>query len=176
MNRAVAFGKVLVAVACAMSFAAQPVSARMRVHDMAESNYYKEKTLGMVGRGLLNGITFFVDTIVNTVNETREGPPLVGTLAGLGQGLGCSALRLGSGAVDIVTFWVPTFNGFPVSDSYSNCLDVETSSAAAPTYRAPAQDQPLTLETAPAYQVPAETPSSVSSAPIEPAGDRKWSK
>jgi len=24
--------------------------------------------------------------------------------------------------VDVATFWVPGFNGFPVSDSYDNCL------------------------------------------------------
>jgi len=65
-----------------------------------------------------------VDLLVNTVNETRNGPPLLGTLVGVAKGAGCSSLRLLSGAVDVTTFWVPGFNGFPVSDSYDNCLAV----------------------------------------------------
>ena len=49
----------------------------------------------------------------------------MGTLEGLARGTGCGLLRLGSGAVDVVTFWVPGFNGAPVSASYDNCLASE---------------------------------------------------
>jgi putative exosortase-associated protein (TIGR04073 family) len=97
-------------------------AARTRAHEAAESSVYQEKIGGMVGRGLLNALTGFVDVLVNTVNETKAGPPFIGTLTGLAKGTGCGLLRTGSGAVDLVTFWVPGFNGFPVSDSYENCL------------------------------------------------------
>jgi len=104
-------------------------AARTRIHDAAESPEYKRKFGGMIGRGLLNVLTSPVDIVVNIVNETKAGPPFVGTLTGLGKGVGCGILRLGSGAVDVVTFWVPGFNGMPVSDSYENCLGTSQSSA-----------------------------------------------
>jgi hypothetical protein len=97
-------------------------AARTRVHEMAESSQWGRKFGGMLGRGALNIFTSPVDVAVNVVNETKAGPPFVGTLTGLGKGLGCGLLRFGSGAVDVVTSWVPGFNGFPVSDSYANCL------------------------------------------------------
>ena len=100
-------------------------AARMPVHEAAESPEYGRKFGGMLGRGLINVATCFVDVLVNVVNETRNGPPLVGTLVGVGKGLGCGTLRILSGAVDVTTFWVPGFNGFPVSDSYDNCFEVE---------------------------------------------------
>lgn len=93
------------------------------VWTMAESPSYGRKAAGMFGRGLLNVVTSPVDLIVQTVDKTKSGPPFVGTLAGLGSGLGCTVLRAGSGVVDVVTFWVPSFNGIPVARSYSNCLE-----------------------------------------------------
>jgi hypothetical protein len=33
--------------------------------------------------------------------------------------------------VDLVTFWVPGFNGFPVSDSYEDCLEATPPAQAA---------------------------------------------
>ena len=119
MRRLLAAGMVIGMVAGL----AQPAwAARTRMHDLAESPVYKEKMGGMIGRGLLNIVTSPVDLLVNTVNETKAGPPVIGTLTGLGKGIGCGVFRLGSGAVDVVTFWVPGFNGFPVSDSYEDCL------------------------------------------------------
>ena len=105
----------------------QPAWAvRTRFHDAAESMQYGEKMGGMIARGLLNGVTFWVDPLVGTVNGTQTGPPVIGTLTGLGRGIGCGVFRLGSGVVDLVTFWVPGFNGFPVSDSYQDCLATTT--------------------------------------------------
>lgn len=95
------------------------------VWQAASSEVYGTKAGGMLGRGLLNVVTCFVDVIVHTVEGTQAGPPFVGTLTGLGSGIGCTALRVTSGALDVVTFWVPGFNGFPVSRSYSNCLEFE---------------------------------------------------
>ena len=98
---------------------------------MAESEKYGPKAGGMLGRGLLNAASCFVDVIVQTVEGTQEGEPFVGTLAGFGGGLACTVLRAGSGVVDVATFWVPNFNGFPVSRSYSNCLACDAKTYAA---------------------------------------------
>jgi len=93
--------------------------------EAANSEVYGTKFGGMLGRGLLNAVTCFVDVIVHVVEGSKEGPPIVGTLTGLGSGIACTALRATSGVLDVATFWVPGFNGFPVSRSYSNCLDFE---------------------------------------------------
>lgn len=126
--------KILVAFAIIL-FASLPAAhAQETVWDMANSPQYGKKAGGMFGRGLLNIGTSFVDVIVQTVNGTKNGPPFMGTLTGLGSGIGCTALRLSSGALDVVTFWVPGFNGIPVSRSYTNCLEgtaMDTSSAPA---------------------------------------------
>ena len=117
------------AAAAALLLWTQPAwAAHTRIHEAAESQRYGQKLWGMIGRGVLNVLTSPLDLVVNTVNETKAGPPFVGTLTGLGKGVGCGVLRLGSGAVDIVTFWVPGFNGIPVSDSYENCLAAASAS------------------------------------------------
>lgn len=110
---------------------AQPAwAARTAVHEAAESPGYGRKAGGMLGRGVLNAATCFVDVIVHLVNDTKAGPPVVGTLTGIAKGVGCGVLRLGSGVIDVATFWVPGFNGLPVSDSYDDCLAVGMSPAA----------------------------------------------
>ena len=143
-------------------------AARTRMHDLAESPYYKEKAGGMIGRGVINVATCFVDPLVNIVNETKAGPPFIGTLTGVAKGLGCGVLRLGSGAVDVVTFWVPGFNGFPVSDSYENCLGPSGS---------PASMTPAGYGGSGRVSVPADEPEARSpvSIPAEPA-KKSWSK
>ncbi len=115
------------------------------VWNAANSQVYGTKFGGMLGRGLLNIATSFVDIVVHTVEGSKQGPPLVGTLTGVGSGLGCTALRLTSGALDVVTFWVPGFNGFPVSRSYSNCLEFEKDELPPPEQAA----APAVLEPAP---------------------------
>lgn len=91
--------------------------------DWAEEDHYGHKAAGMVGRGLVNVGTCPLDTFVHTIEGTQQGPPVIGTLGGLGSGLGCTLLRALSGVLDVATFWVPGFNGAPVSRSYSDCLD-----------------------------------------------------
>jgi len=114
--------KVLLAlVICA--FLLVPVSFAKDTWEMAQSDVYKEKTGGMLGRGLLNVATSPVDIVVQTVNRTKTETPFIGTLTGMAGGLGCTALRASSGIVDVALFWVPGFNGFPVSKSYDNCLE-----------------------------------------------------
>jgi len=93
------------------------------VWTMAKSSQYGTKAGGMLGRGLVNFGTCFVDILVQTVEKTQNGPAFIGTMSGLGSGLGCTALRATSGATDVLTFWVPNFNGFPVAKSYANCLE-----------------------------------------------------
>jgi putative exosortase-associated protein (TIGR04073 family) len=138
----------------ALAVSSSAYAASESVYDMANSQSYGKKAGGMLGRGLVNFATCFVDIIVQTVNGTQDGPPFVGTLTGLGSGLGCTALRAGSGALDIVTFWVPGFNGIPVSRNYDNCLEL---------------DEEVAADTAtPSYAAPAEVP-----APAERAAERR---
>ncbi len=102
---------------------AQPVCADvLAVHRKADSSHYMEKVCGMLGRGALNLTTGFVDILTRSLNETKLGPPVLGTLRGLAYGAGCGLLRTGSGAIDLSTFWVPGFHGAPVSSSYTDCL------------------------------------------------------
>jgi len=148
--------KVLLAlVICA--FLLIPMSFAKDVWDMAKSDVYKEKTGGMLGRGLVNAATSPVDIFVQTVNKTKTGAPLIGTLTGMAGGLGCTALRASSGIVDVALFWVPGFNGFPVAKSYDNCLE-ESSEVAQPA-QAPVQSvEPVATEAAPLVTV-TETPA-----------------
>ncbi len=157
-------------VAVLLFVGAQPAwAAHTKIHEAAESQRYGQKLWGMIGRGALNVLTSPVDVIVNTVNETKIGPPFVGTLTGFGKGVGCGILRLGSGAVDIVTFWVPGFNGIPVSDSYDNCLATGSSSASyEPAPAGYSQPAPST------WDVPTTEPGAAQ-AP-EPKPKRTWTK
>ena len=148
--------------------------ARTRVHDAAESPQYGRKFGGMIGRGLINATTCFVDVIVNVVNETKSGPPLVGTLTGVAKGAGCGVLRLGSGAVDLVTFWVPGFNGFPVSDSYENCM-----AASEPPMSMMEESSPASGLPSSAWETPTTEPGAaqVPPAPVAPKPTKKrWTK
>ena len=163
---------------------AQPAwAARMKVHEAAESSQYGRKAGGMIGRGLLNVSTCFVDVIVDTANETKSGPPLVGTLTGLAKGTGCGVLRLASGIIDVGTFWVPGFNGVPVSDSYENCL--ASPSATASMESTPQSSRsPAPITETPTPIAPMLAPSAAPSAPApsaEPAAPaprrhKRWTK
>ena len=165
--------RVVWSVALLLVVGSQPVWARMRIHDAAESAVYKTKLGGMLGRGVLNVITSPVDVVTNIVNETKAGPPFVGTLTGLGKGVGCGVLRLGSGAVDIVTFWVPGFNGFAVSDSYEDCLAGYAASVSADDAGS-AFSQAATQ-----WEVPTDEPGAVQSplmTDAQPAPKKVWKK
>ncbi len=166
----------LLVIGLVMLGASPAFAMRTKMHEMAESQQYGRKAGGMIGRGALNVVTCFVDPIVNIVNETKVGPPLVGTLTGLGKGVGCGVLRLGSGAVDLVTFWVPGFNGAPVSDSYENCM---APSGASSSYDATVQEvTPAAYPPAQNWDVPTTEPGAaqppVSEEPAQPK--RKWTK
>ena len=114
--------------------------AQEDIWEMANSEQYGKKAAGMFGRGLINAASCFVDIFVQTVEKTQEGPPIVGTLGGIGSGAACTVLRAASGILDVASFWVPGFNGIPVSRSYSDCLAVDetpSSSEAPSSYAAP---------------------------------------
>ena len=149
-------------------------AARTKLHEAAESPSYGRKAGGMIGRGLLNAATCFVDLLVNVVNETKAGPPLVGTLTGIAKGTGCGVLRLGSGVIDVATFWVPGFNGAPVSDSYENCLAPSSMSSASMGAASWSTTTPSSAQmgspNAPAATTQTwETPSASTSTMTEPA-------
>jgi putative exosortase-associated protein (TIGR04073 family) len=140
-------GALLLLVIFALSLVPAGFAAQENIWQMAQSEEYGKKAGGMLGRGLINAATCFVDLIVQTVEGTQDGPPFVGTLTGLGGGIACTALRATSGVLDVATFWVPGFNGIPVSKSYSNCLELSdevpdiaepAAAPAAPSYSAPA--------------------------------------
>ena len=106
------------------------------VWEMAASPKYGEKAGGMLGRGLLNVVTCVVDIPVQTVNGAKKTKPeFVGAVGGFATGALCTVLRAASGVIDVATFWVPGFNGIPVSRTYDNCLG--SSEAAAPAYVPP---------------------------------------
>jgi putative exosortase-associated protein (TIGR04073 family) len=135
-------GMLLLLIALSLTFApVMPTAfAQEGVWEMAQSEHYGRKAGGMFGRGLINVATSFMDIIVQTVEGTKSGPPFVGSITGLGGGIACSALRVSSGALDVLTFWVPGFNGIPVGRSYANCLEFEEETptyAAQPSYAAP---------------------------------------
>jgi len=147
------------------------------VWNMAKSSDYKTKLQGMIGRGMLNVVTSPLDIMVQTVEKTQTGPPLVGTLTGLGSGLGCTALRVGSGIVDVATFWAPDFNGFPVSRDYSNCLLTNDagSSNSSSSYEADNYSASATNYGAPISAAPS-TASAPKSFSMEPAEEAKTAK
>ncbi|MFH1800562.1 MAG: hypothetical protein ABH891_06945 [Candidatus Omnitrophota bacterium] len=144
------------------TFLLVPMSFAKDTWEMAQSDIYKEKTGGMLGRGLLNVVTSPVDIFVQTVNKTKDGPPLIGTMTGMAGGLGCTALRVSSGIVDVALFWVPGFNGFPVARSYDNCL--EESSKVVKPVEAPVIPQAVGVDTA--YQEPLVTVTETQPVPV----------
>jgi len=125
------------------------------VWQMAQSEKYGTKLGGMLGRGVINVATCFVDLIVQTVDGTQDGPPFVGTLTGLGGGLGCTALRVSSGALDVITSWVPDFNGIPVARSYHNCLEYEEETPS-PVQEVVTQPVPAQVVAAPVVAQPVQ--------------------
>ena len=143
---------LLALVICA--FLLVPMSFAKDTWEMAQSDVYKEKLGGMLGRGFINVATSPVDIFVQTVNKTKTDAPFIGTLTGMAGGLGCTALRASSGIVDVAFFWVPGFNGFPVARSYDNCLEEETAKpvpapVVQPVVTEPASQQPLVTVTEP---------------------------
>ncbi len=130
MKKALVFGILFCFI---FSYTAQAKN----VWEMAQSPKYGEKAGGMLGRGLLNAVTCFVDIPVQTVAGAKKNKPeFIGAVGGFATGTVCTILRAASGIIDVATFWVPGFNGLPVSRSYENCLG-SSEGVAAPAYAPP---------------------------------------
>jgi len=153
------FGDIAALVIAGALIASPAWAARTRAHEAAESAEYGRKAGGMLGRGLINVGTCFMDVLVETVNETKDGPPLIGTLEGVAKGAGCTVLRAGSGVVDVLTCWVPGFNGFPVSDSYDNCLASGSEDAASTSMHSEGETSAGTTWFSPEPAKPAASPA-----------------
>lgn len=97
--------------------------AEKTIWDLAESDKYSEKIGGMLGRGSINILTSPMDLVSQTINETEKGPLVGGTLIGIGKGVGYALIRIGSGVLDIASFWIPNFNGLGVRPIYKDCPD-----------------------------------------------------
>ena len=131
MKKAIVFSALFCFI---FSFTAQAKD----VWQMAQSPKYGEKLGGMLGRGLINAATCFVDIPVQTVKGAQEGKPeFIGAVGGFAKGTVCTVLRATSGVIDVAGSWVPGFNGLPVSRSYENCLAASEAPAAAPAYVPP---------------------------------------
>ena len=124
MKKALVFGILFCFIA---SYTAQADD----VWQMAQSKSYGRKAGGMLGRGLLNAVTCFVDIPVQTVAGAKKNKPeFMGAVGGFATGTVCTILRAASGVLDVATFWVPGFNGLPVSRSYENCFAASAEPAA----------------------------------------------
>jgi len=131
-----------------------PVAQADNVWSMAESEQYGRKAGGMLLRGLLNVVSSPVDLVVGTVQGSKDGPPFVGFMRGLGKGTGCFAVRLLSGALDVVTFWVPHFNGYPPCRSYADCMNCDSGTMKRGYVPPPVPLQTYTPPPPPAYAPP----------------------
>ncbi|PIQ85467.1 MAG: hypothetical protein COV74_08230 [Candidatus Omnitrophica bacterium CG11_big_fil_rev_8_21_14_0_20_45_26] len=149
-----------------------PMAHAEDVWSMAQSPHYGRKAGGMFLRGLLNVVTSPVDLVVGTVTGTKEGPPLVGFMTGLGKGVGCTVVRALSGALDVVTFWVPYFNGYPPCKSYADCLNCAPQIPAERAYAPQQVYQPQQ----PAYEPPPAVVKQAAPAPQKDESPMRYIK
>ena len=107
------------------------------VWQMADSEKYGEKAGGMLGRGLLNAATCFVDMPVGAVNGAKKTKPeFLGGVGGFAAGAVCTIFRAASGVLDVATFWIPGFHGIPICRTYGECFSCAgTSTVGAPAYQ-----------------------------------------
>src|SRR3989338_1906216 len=127
--------KKVIVLGVLFCFAFSMTAQAKDVWEMANSDQYGEKVGGMLGRGLFNAVTCFVDIPVQTVAGTKKmKPEFMGAVSGFGSGCVCTVLRASSGVLDVATSWIPNFHGLPVSRSYENCLAAEATES---TYVAP---------------------------------------
>ena len=98
---------VLMMTASSSLFAACPLD------DNANSSKYLVKFPSMIGRGVVTIITSPAEIVVHAVKGTKEGKPVLGTLVGLGEGIGWTLDHIGRGVLDIVTSFIPNYHGSP---------------------------------------------------------------
>ena len=81
----------------------------------ATSESYLVKAPAMLFRGLHNVAFGWAEIISQPIRHSRNAPLFVGTATGLVMGPVMAVTRTGSGLVDVLTFWVPKFHGWPLS-------------------------------------------------------------
>ena len=97
----------LMITASSAAFAGCPID------DNINTGSYLVKFPSMILRGVVNIITSPAEIVVHTVKGTKEGKPVVGTLVGLGEGVGWTLDHIGRGVLDIVGSIVPNYHGAP---------------------------------------------------------------
>jgi putative exosortase-associated protein (TIGR04073 family) len=78
----------------------------------ADSENYFAKAPSQLFRGLHNVAFGWGEVISHPIRTTKNAPLVVGTATGLVTGPVTAVLRTGSGLIDVLTFWIPGFNGW----------------------------------------------------------------
>lgn len=94
-------------VMCAPAFA-DPLAD---LNEAADSDQYGKKAPAMFVRGGGDVLISPAEVITTTYQDTIHKPPVVGTVMGLGKGTAYTIDRAGRGTLDMLTFWVPNYNG-----------------------------------------------------------------
>ena len=80
----------------------------------ATSEHYLVKAPSMLVRGLHNVAFGWVEILAQPIRHSKNAPLVLGTATGLIMGPVIAITRMGSGLVDVLTFWVPGFHGWPM--------------------------------------------------------------
>ena len=111
--------KKLAILFCVLTIALMAVAPYAMAGDTlvrgATSDHYLTKAPSMLFRGLHNVAFGWAELIVQPINHSKNAPLVIGTLTGLAMGPVMAVARTGSGVVDVLTFWVPGFHGWPMS-------------------------------------------------------------
>ncbi len=81
----------------------------------ANSDSYLKKAPSMLFRGVHNVLFGWVELLAQPVRHSKNAPLVVGTATGIVMGVVMTVARTGSGLVDVLTFWIPKFKGWPLS-------------------------------------------------------------
>ena len=70
---------------------------------------YRDNAKAKLSTGLIYMGIAPIHLIEDPLQGTIDGPPLIGSIGGIGQGLMCGSVMALSGAVNVLTFWVPAW-------------------------------------------------------------------
>lgn len=82
---------------------------RVNVVD-ADDMPYANNPINKLGRGLINGATFWAELPTKVISVSKENGQFMGATVGLAQGTIASVIRAGTAVVDTVTFLIPPYN------------------------------------------------------------------
>ena len=94
------------------------------VLEWAVNDNYLKKSTGMLGRGFSNTAFGWAEVITHPLRWSENAPLGLGTVAGLIVGPIMGTLRTASGAIDVATFWVPSWHGVPMAKPALGLHDV----------------------------------------------------